>query len=311
MEPTAAKWKVVNELHKATRKNFPRRKTIIRSYKDCWQVDLGDFQKYANENNGYRYLLVCINCYSKFVYTEPIKSKTAANVCDAMEKIIKTAKYTPVHLNSDRGTEFWNQQMKKLLKKYKINHYSTFSTKKAAIVERVIRTLKSRLYREFSARGSYRWINLLQPITNAYNHTVHRTIGMRPIDVSPKTRLNVYDYLKVVPKTFKYRVGDVVRISKYKSVFEKGYTPGWSTELFIITKAKITNPPTYLLKAIDGQPIKGCFYEAELQKTQSPDTYLVEKIIRKRRKNSIEQIYVKWLGFSEKHNSWINATDIV
>jgi hypothetical protein len=178
-------------------------------------------------------------------------------------------------------------------------------------VERIIRTLKSKLFKEFSARGSYRWIDILQTVTTSYNHTKHRTIGMKPSDVTPETEIHAFNHLKIVPKKFKFRLGDIVRISKYKHIFEKGYTPSWTTELFKIAKVNITNPPTYMLETIDGQPIQGCFYEPELQKTSSPDIYLVEKILRRRRKNHVDQLYVKWLGFPNQHNSWINKADIV
>jgi hypothetical protein len=134
---------------------------------------------------------------------------------------------------------------------------------------------------------------------------------MKPKDVKEHTKIHAYDYLKIMPRKTKFRLGNIVRISKYKSIFEKGYTPSWSTELFKIVKVNVTNPPTYMLESLEGEPIKGCFYEPELQKTNSPDTYLVEKILKKRRRNNIEQLFVKWLGFPNQFNSWINKSDIV
>lgn len=312
MEPTSDnKIKIVNELHKGARKNFRRRRTIIKGYKDLWQIDLAELQQYADDNMGYRYILVCINCYSKYVYTRALKNKTGIEVTNAMRSIIEEASYTPTNLQSDQGKEFYNKHFQVLMKKHHINHYSTYSTKKAAIVERVIRTLKNLLFKEFSARGSYRWIELLPTITKIYNNRKHRTIGMKPIDVHENTILKAYDYLKILRKKRKFRLGDVVRISKYKSAFEKGYTPSWSTELFKIVKLNNTNPPTYLIESSEGEPIKGCFYEAELQKTNIPDVYLVEKILKRRIKNNVEQFFVKWLGFSNQFNSWIDKSEIV
>lgn len=312
MDPSPEKLKIVNELHRNARKNFARRHTIIKGYKDLWQIDLAEMQQYANENDGYRYIVVCINCYSKFVYTRAVKNKTGVEVTNAMKSIIEEASFTPTNLQSDQGKEFYNSNFQTLMRKYNINHYSTYSTKKAAIVERVIRTLKNKLYKQFSARGSYRWLQILPSITKAYNNAKHRTIGMKPKDVKENTQINAYNYLKIVPKKRKYRLGDIVRISKYKSIFDKGYTPSWSTELFKISKVNVTNPPTYLLKSLEeGQPIKGCFYEPELQKTNSPGVYLVEKILRKRKKNHTDQLFVKWLGFSNQANSWIDKSDIV
>lgn len=303
---------IVNELHRAARKTFRRRKIIIKGYGDLWQIDLMEMQPYANINKGYRYILVVIDCYSKYVWTRPLKNKTATEVTNAMRDIIKEAGYSPRNIQSDNGTEFYNSLFSKLMKTFGINHYSTYSTKKAAIVERVIRTLKSWLYKEFSYKGQYDWLNILSKITSKYNNSKHRTIGMKPAEVTPATQLRVYSHLKVAPIKSKFRIGDVVRISRYKGVFEKGYTANWSTELFKVIKINRTNPVTYTLEDMEGRPIKGCFYELELQKTENPDAYLVEKVLRHRKRiDGTREVYVKWLGFSNKHNSWIPETDII
>lgn len=247
-----------------------------------------------------------IDCYSKYVWTHPLKSKSATDVSAAIENIFKRSKpRLPKNLQTDRGKEFFNAIFKNLMQKYNINHYCTFSVKKAAIVERVIRTLKSILFKRFSLQGTYKWWNILDEVTSEYNHKKHRTIGMKPTDVTSKTKLLVYDNLKISPKP-KFTVDDVVRISKFKSQFEKGYTPQWSTELFKICKTNLTNPPTYLLQDFHNKQIQGCFYEPELQKVKYTDIYLVEKILRKKGNN----LYVKWLGLDKSHNSWIKNTDV-
>ncbi|KAJ8950050.1 hypothetical protein NQ314_008056 [Rhamnusium bicolor] len=210
----------------------------------------------------------------------------------------------------DQGTEFYNVHFKNLMKKYKVNHYSTYSTKKAAIVERVIRTLKERLYKYFSLNGSYRWIDILSDIVKDYNNRWHRTIRMKPCDITKsneKKILNsVYKHIKLATPR-RYKVGDIVRISKNKHVFKKGYTPNWTTELFKIVKVRITNPTTYLLEDMQGTPISGGFYEEELQKTKNADVYLVEKVLRRRGK----KVYVKWLGLDSSNNSWIDSDNIL
>lgn len=306
------KRQICNELHRAARRNFRRRRTIIKGYGDLWQIDLIDMQPYAETNNGYRYILIVIDCYSKYVWTRPLKNKTGSVVTNAMDGIIREAGYTPVNIQSDQGTEFYNEKFSKLMKKNNINHYSTYSSKKAAIVERAIRTLKSWLYKEFSARGVYDWLNILTEITHRYNNSKHRTINMKPAKVTTTTKLEAYDYLKILPVRVKFHIGDIVRISKYKGVFDKGYNANWSTELFKIVKINRTNPVTYALEDMEGRPIKGCFYEMELQKTRNPNVYLVEKILRHRkRRNGANEVFVKWMGFSKKHNSWILEDDIV
>ena len=109
-------------------------------------------------------------------------------------------------------------------------------------------------------------------------------------------------------KENKFNVNDRVRISKYKSVFEKGYTPNWSTEIFTIYKVqKNTHPVTYLLKDYQNEQIKGAFYEQELQKVMYPDVYLIDHILRR----NGNKVRVKWLGFDSTHNSWISKRDIL
>ena len=141
-----------------------------------------------------------------------------------------------------------------------------------------------------------------------YNDTKHRTILMKPQDVTKKHELSLLRrYIAMEPKFFKkarFQIGDNVRVSKIKHVFEKGYTPNYRTEIFTVRKVKKTKPITYLLKDYQDKPIPGCFYEQELCKTKYPDVYLIEKIIRRRG----NKIYVKCLGFSEP--SWIDKKDI-
>ena len=300
------KLQVVNELHKPCRRNFRRRRTIIKGFGDLWQIDLAEMQPYASENKGYRYIFIVIDCYSKYLWTRPLKNKTGIEITKAMRSILRESKYSPKNLQSDQGTEFYNKNFSALMKQHVINHYSTCTTKKAAIAERVIRTLKNWLYKKFSARGKYKWDDILFSATKTYNNKVHRTIGMKPSDVKPTTRLHVYNHINIALKP-KFCVGDIVRISKHKGIFEKGFTPNFSTELFKVVKRCVTNPTTYLLEDMYGQPIKGCFYEMELQKTKYPDVYLVEKVLKKKGK----KIFVKWLGFSNEHNSWIDKTDVV
>lgn len=298
---------VVEELHKQARRNFPRRRVIIKGFDDLWQADLAEFIPYARENKGHKYILVVIDCYSKFLWTRPLKSKTAKVVVESLKQILKQARgRVPNNLQTDQGKEFYNKEFSLLMSKFNINHYSTYSVKKASIAERVIRTLKNKLYREFSLRGKYKWIDILDNVTKQYNNSKHQTIGMKPVQVTVNTKLNAYDNLKIFGK-HRFKVGDVVRVSKFKSVFAKGYTPNWSTELFKIAKIQITNPVVYLLEDMRGQPIAGGFYEQELQKTKHSDVYLVEKVLRKRG----DQLYVRWLGFDKSHDQWIHKSEIV
>ena len=131
------------------------------------------------------------------------------------------------------------------------------------------------------------YIDLLDNIVDKYNNTVHRSIKMKPIDVTSDSYAEYNeDFNKKDPK---FKVGDHVRISKYKNIFAKGYTPNWSEEVFVVSKIKNAVPWTYLISDLNGEPITGSFYEKELQKTNKKE-FRIEKVL----KGKGNQLYVKW-----------------
>lgn len=308
---TKEKIQLVKELHKPARKNYRRRRTIIKGLDDLWQADLAQLDNYAFHNKNFKFILVVIDAFSKFVWCKPLKSKTGEEVTRAFEDILKNPDHrSPQNLQTDHGKEFYNTLFNQLMRTRNINHYSTFSVTKGAIVERVIRTLKEKLFKYFSLNGQYKWIDILPTLVNEYNSQKHSLIKMKPKDVNKNNEQRllktVYSHLKIFGEQ-KFNVGDIVRISKVKHVFSKGYLPNWTTELFKIKKVQITNPATYLLEDMQSSPIKGAFYAEELQKTANPDVYLVEKVLRKRGK----KVLVRWLGLDKSHDSWIDNTNIL
>jgi len=144
----------------------------------------------------------------------------------------------------------------------------------------------------FTLNGNHKWIDELPHLVSDYNARKHRTIGMRPADVIPAERLldTVYSAIKIAGPS-KFKVGYSVRVSKYKTIFEKGYTPNWTTEVFTIVKIQRTKPITYLLQDYHRKSVAGAFYEHELHRVTHPDVYLVEKVLEG------DKVYVKWLGF--------------
>lgn len=302
---------IVEELHRAARKNFKRRRVILKGLNDLFQADLVEMIPYAKSNKGFRYILVVINAFSKYVWAFPVKRKTGQAVTEAMKKVFSTAANVPVNLQTDMGKEFYNKDFGDLMKQKNINHYSSYSNLKSSIVERCNRTLKNIMWKQFSLQGTYKWLDLLPEIVKKYNATKHGTTGFKPKDVTTHNAdtilKTVYSHVKTVDnKKVKFQVGDHVRVSKYREAFTKGYTPNWSNEIFKITNVRLTNPTTYILEDGSKQQIKGGFYEYELQKTKHPHVQLVEKVLR--RKGT--QIFVKWLGFDKSHNSWISKSDI-
>ncbi|KAL4090174.1 hypothetical protein QTP88_025073 [Uroleucon formosanum] len=215
--------------------------------------------------------------FTKFAWTIALKSKTAKEVSSAMSKIL--IKRKPKLLQLDNGKEFYNTTFDALMKKHNIHKYSTYSTMKACIVERFNRTLKEKMFKEFTARGSHEWISILPSLINEYNNSKHRTISMTPVQADANPMLVEIKHRKIINGKIKFNVGDNVRVSTYKGVFTKGYLPSWSTEIFKIVKINDTLPTTYQLQDYTGKPIAGCFYSEEILKTNYPNDYLVEKII--------------------------------
>ena len=180
---------------------------------------------------------------------------------------------------------------------------------KASIVERFNRTLKEHMWRFFTQNNSYKYIDVLPKFLHAYNTSKHRTIGMAPINVSDKNKAEILEKAfkpnKAITK-FKFKTGDKVRISKVKGHFEKGYLPNWSEEIFIIHECKSRDPPVYIIRDQMDEIVKGIFYEPELQKVEIiNDIYLIEKVIRQRKKGKKTEYYVKWKGYPDKFNSWV------
>lgn len=308
-----SKNQVVEELHKGARKNFRRRPYEMRGIDDTFQADLIQVCQYAKENKNFNYILVVIDIFSKYAWTEPVKNKTAVCVRNAMKLIFDKSGRICRKMHTDNGKEFFNTHFNNLMKSYNIHHYATYSVMKASIVERLNRTLLSKLWKMYSLRGNHRWINDIQNITDIYNNTKHRTIGMKPCEVTEKNESyllkNVYKKNAMINvfEATKFRIGDFVRISRYKTIFEKGYTPNWTTEIFKIREVQQTSPITYLLEDLHSNPINGSFYNHELQKSECPDIYLIEKVLRKNK----NKLLVKWLGFDSSHNSYIEEKDFV
>lgn len=262
---------LADELHSGARRNFPRRRVIVKSIDDLFETDLIDMSKYSRQNKGFKFILVLINCFSKFVWVRPLKSKGADDVVCAMNDILKSIKYKPSKLNSDHGKEYYNSKFKALMHKYKIHHFSTYSVIKASMAERYNRTLKGQLWKHFTSTGTFKYIDVLQKLVDSYNSSVHRTTGLKPKFV---TRRDQKYLLKHVYKTVgvktkpKLKRDDLVRISKYKHLFDKGYTANWTTELFKVVKVDPGWPVTYKLQDLSGENILGSFYEPELLKSK-------------------------------------------
>ena len=182
--------------------------------------------------------------------------------------------------------------------------YSAHNEGKSVVAERFIRTLKNKIYKHMTSISKKVHIDKLHDIVDEYNNTYHTAIKMKPIDVKDNTYINTGR--EVNDKGPKFKVGDHVRISKYKNIFAEGYTPNWSEEVFVIKKVKNTVPWTYVINDLNGEEVTGTLYEKQLQKTNQEE-FRIEKIIKRKS----DEIYVKWNGYDNSFNSWIDKKDLV
>ena len=220
-------------------------------------------QSLRRKNKGIKYLLCVIDLYNKYAFVIPLKDKKGISVTNGFNKIIKQSNRKPNKIWVDQGGEFYNNVFKKWLSDNDIIMYSTYNEGKSVVAERFIRTLKSKLYKHMTAIGKNVYYDVLDDVVNKYNNTKHSTIKMKPIDVGNNKRVYIDEHNE---KRSRFKVGDRVRISKFKNIFAKGYTPNWSSEIFIVNKVNDTVPYTYNLKDLNDEEIIGSFYDRELQK---------------------------------------------
>jgi len=299
--------------HKPARRRFPRNKTIPMGFHTDWQIDICDFQKLKKYNQGHAYILTVIDVLSRFAWAVPLKTKSPKDTSEAFQKILDQSGKVPWRLCSDDGKE-WMGKFKELIKQHDIVHIIPKSEMKAAVVERYNRTLKTRLYKLFTKNSNHNWIDHLQEIVSAINRSVNRITGVTPASVTYKNAHELWRKMYGKKKTVEYRfkIGDKVRVSVAKSIFAKGYTQSFNTEIFTIHSQLPRDPPVYKLKDSGGEIVQGSFYQAELVGvTKTDEIFEIEKVIRKRVRDGQTELYVKWLGYPTAQNSWIKEEDLV
>ena len=296
--------KLANELHKPIVRKFNKRK-VYSSFKDnIWGADLADMQLLSKFNKGIKHLLRVIDLFSKYAFVVPLKDKKGISIVNAFQSVLNKSKRNSNKIWVDKGSEFYNASFKKWLQDNDIVMNSTNNEGKSVVAERFIRSLKSKSYEYMTSISKNVYIDKLNAIVNKYNNTYHTTIKMKPIDVKDNTYINTNK--KINYKDPKFKVGDYVKISKYKNIFAKGYMPNWSEEVFVIGRIKNTVPWTYVINDLNSEEITGAFYENELQKTNQKK-FRIEKVIKRKG----DKLYVKWKGYDNSFNSWINKNDII
>ena len=296
-------------LHRPVRRRFPRRRTFAKGINDLFQADLVDVSNISQHNDGYRFILTCIDVFSKIAWAIPLKTKSATEVTAAFEKILADRRCNM--LQTDKGTEWLNSKFQSMLRDSGIKFYTTENEDlKASIVERFNRTLKERMWRYFTYTNTRRFLDVLPDLIHAYRNSYHRSIKMTPADVDKSVedlvRRRLYPLKPKRKLKFKFSVGDKVRISMQRMPFTKAYTGQWSEEIFVITTRHPTHPVTYGIQDLASEDIKGKFYEDELQKiTKRDNEYIVEKILKTRKRAGIVEYFVKWRSYPDKFNTWV------
>ena len=309
-------------IHKPTRVSFPRNRVLVFDIDDQWQADLVDMSSKAKYNDGYTFILTCIDCFSKYAWAIPIMSKHGTEIVESLKHIFRTSARKPKRLQTDKGKEFLNSKVHRFLQENDIQLFTTESDKKASIAERFNRTMKGRTYKYFTANNTYRYADVLQSLIDGYNNSYHRSIKMKPINVRPEHTIKIRQHLygkwtknirrkdkvksaKPPSKKYKYAIGDLVRITKARLTFNRGYLPNWSEEIFVVYNRQNFAEPLYYLRDFNGEEIKGGFYEKELQLVHEPEEYRIEKVLRTKRVNGKVLHLVKWKGWSNEFNSWV------
>lgn len=303
-------------LFKQVKKNFIRLPIIVKNIDEQWQADLMDLTWLQKSNEGYKYVLNVIDCFSRFTWSIPLKSKTTDEVINAFSKILSTGR-KPMKLQTDQGKEFTNNRITKFFTDNNIHHFTTTDDLiKCAIVERLNRTLRTRLYRYLSYKNTHKYIDIWKDLISSYNDSFHRTIQMTPSDVTEQNRSKVLYNIRKSHRIIKslqkpYHIGQQVRISRKKNLFEKGATSNFSEEIYKICKVKKTPQGyVYYLKDTAGEKITSIFYHYELTPAVLGDLFNIEVLkTRINKRTNKKEYFVKWIGYPNKFNSWVENVE--
>lgn len=310
-----------HKIHTTPKSKFPTEKIIVETMDEQWDSDilhLADLSKY---NKGYKYILLCIDLFSRFLWGKPLKTKSSAETANALQAILDKGRQCVV-LRTDQGKEFLGAPFQKVLKENNIDHMIAYGPHKAAYAERVNRTIENRLYKYFYEKQTFNYIDILDDVIDSYNSTVHSVIDMPPKEVTPENSLALYEHVYIPilnkraqqPVIFAFNIGELVRLSRSKEAFKRGYQEQWTEEIFKIQNRIPSHPPRYKVKDLANDIIKGSFYEEELQKVpiinETDIEYKIDRVISTKKVNGQKLSLVKWYGYSEKFNSYVPTTEL-
>ena len=266
--------KLAKELNKPVIGKFKKRKVQSPSTDNNWGAGFADMPLISKYIKGFRFLLCVIDIYSKYAWVIPLKDKKVITITNAFQRSLNESTRKPNKRWVDKGSEFSTRSVKSWLEKNDREMYKTHNAWKSVVAERFINTFKNNVYKYMASISKNVYIDKLDDIVNKYNNTYHSTIKMKHVDVKLSTHID--SSKKINDKDPKFKIGDIVRISKYKNVFVKGYVPNWTEEDFVIKKIGNTVSWTYLISDLKSEEIVGTFYKKELQKANQKE-FRVEK----------------------------------
>ena len=308
-------------LTRGARRKFNRARVIVEGLDSQWDMDLMDMVDLAKPNDEYKYVLVCVDIFSRYALCQLIKNKTGANVVQPLRSILSGSR-KPKTIRTDRGMEFRSKEVNKYLKGENIHHFYALNTEtKANYAERLIKTLKHKIFRYMLKKRTQRYVDILQDVVKSYNTTVHSSLGATPASITKEnegeSRLQQYMIRKKFEqkiKPYKLKIGQTVRLSHVRGVFDREYSQKWTGEIFKVhQRFKREGLPVYKLVDWDGDTIEGTFNEPELQTVTVDESteYHIEKVLKKRVKNKQRQVLVRWLHWPKKYDSWIPENDVI
>lgn len=303
------------------------------SYSNFWryrfECDLIDVRHLAEYNDNVNYLFTCIDTFTRYAFVRLMESKHGSCAVEAFKSILEEAGTPPVILVMDRGSEFYNDEFKIFCERMGIRYYPPDSSTHAAYIERFNRTFQGIIYKFLTRHQTRRYISIkhrgedfstMPFFMTTYNNSHHRMIGTTPAiaEKYKSTHLEIMKKMseyrsKIKKKQPKFAVGDTVRIQRLKGKFDRGYDEQTTEEIFRIYKIKRNMPiPMYILCDYDKtEKLKGAFYANELVKVNVRDkSFNIEKVLKKKRVGGVTKLFVKWRGWPERYNSWIDEGDV-
>ena len=310
-EPTYA-------LYRRARVTYPHNKTVAWFPGHNVMADLMICLDTALENDGYKYIYVQVDVYSRFLYCFPLKDRTPESIIEALTDMKKSVPWKQTALIYwDREGAFVSKKVREFLRQNGIRAYFSRSETKSSMAERMIRYLRKKLARWFSATKSKRWLERLPHIVSAYNNRVHSVTGLRPLDTCVDPFL-VAPIPEQAPSGAKAKqiginTGDFVRISVVRDKLSKEVggrknMKTWSPEVFRVWRVRTsTTHPMYYLCDLRGEKVQGGFLAPELFKVHgfSPTPKVVENVYGERHVNGRQQRLVSYKNYPSSFVEWV------